>query len=529
MLPLAIVLLIVSQKWWKLLFILEIVFLTLILFLVNYSIVWWAVIVGSALIMVFGIIKRDLFDGRWMALPIFFLVVSLFFVLLKPQINLLSQKPNEIFLSQSVNFQIALQTLKEKPVFGSGPGTFAYDFSKYKSPDFNKSALWNITFNKGSSKVLNDLVTTGVLGFLALLALITFPIFYGIKFLIVKKEVSKFYWILALGLSACLTVQGLTYFLYNSNMVLDFACFFLIASLIGLISKEKKTYELKSSSLTTLIITFIFTLVFIFGLGLLILNSQRYTAEINYYIGLASWQVGNKDLGTKSLESAASLNPSSDLYFRQLSMAYLVNVQDKLQNSNVTPSDEEAKKIQTLIANSINAAKIATDLNPNDVNNWSVRGYVYQNLFGMINDAGTWANTSYDEAIKLSPNNPYLLLQKGNVFLSMALKLTQAEAQQKNQLLLQAQEQLEKAINLNPNYSNAIYSLGLVFDTLGQKDKAIEQFKKVQQLDPKNTNISKILDNLNAGLPALQAATSPITLPPVEGTSNSIKTTPKTK
>ncbi len=508
MLPLAIVLLILSKKWWKLLFILEIVFSALILFLVNYPIVWWAVIAGSALIMIFGIMKRGVFDGRWMALPMFFLAVSLFFVLLNPQVNLLSQKPNEIFLSQRANLDISLQVLKERPIFGSGPGTFTYDFLKYKSPDFSKSSLWNLAFNRGASKVLNDLVTTGILGALALLALMAFPVFLGVKFLIVEKEANPLYWILTLGLSVCLVVFGLTYFLYNSNVVLDFVYFFLIASLIGLTGPkgypERKAYELKPSSLMTLLITFVFTLVFIFGLGLIILDGQKYIAEVSYLKGLVKYQAGQKDEGIKSIEAAAATNSSSDLYFRQLSQAYLAKLQDELQNSASAPSDEETKKIQTLVANSVNAAKIAADLNPNNANNWSVRGYVYQSLFGVISDAGTWADKSYDEALKLSPNDPYLLAQKGNVFLAMALSQPQEQAQQKTQYFEQAQEQLEKAVNLNPNYSNALYSLGWVYDSMGQKDKAIESFSKLQNLNPDNQDVQKILSNLRGGKPALE-------------------------
>jgi len=508
MLPLAIALLIRAKKWWKLLFILEIVFSALILFLVNYPIVWWAAIVGSGLIMILGIMKREVFDGRWMALPMFFLAVSLFFVLLNPQVNLLSQKPNEIFLSQRANLDISLQALKERPIFGSGPGTFTYDFLKYKSPDFSKSSLWNFAFNRGASKVLNDLVTTGILGALALLALMAFPVFLGVKFLIAEKEANPLYWSLALGLSACLVVFGLTYFLYNSNIVLDFVYFFLIASLIGVTGPkgypEKKAYELKPSSLMTLVITFVFTLVFIFGLGLIILDGQRYIAELSYLKGLVKYQAGQKDEGIKSIEAAAGTNSSSDLYFRQLSQAYLAKLQDELQNSTGTPSDEETKKIQTLVANSINAAKIATDLNPNNANNWSVRGYVYQSLFGVISDAGTWAEKSYDEALKLSPNDPYLSAQKGNVFLAMALSQPQAEAQQKSQFLSQAQEQLEKAVNLNPNYSNALYSLGLVYDSMGQKNKAIESFSGLLNLNPGNQDVQKILSNLRAGRSALE-------------------------
>ena len=524
LLPLAMVLLITAKKWWKVLFILEIIFSALILFLVNYPIIWWIVLASSAIFLIMGIMRRDIFDGRWMALPMFFLAISLFFVFLDLQINWLPQKPTEIFLSQKAGLDIAIQTIKEKPILGSGLGTFAYDFSKFKNPNFSNSPLWNVTFNMSSSKVLTSLATTGVLGFLALLAFMVFPVFYGIKFLFSTRQKKiasgdteqpkQIYNILLLGLFVAVMGQGFAHFLYNSNIVLDFVYFFIIAALIGLISKDRKEYILKPSSLLTLIITFVFTLVFIFGMGFLILDGQRYVAEVIYYRGLSDYQSDQKENGLKNLESAVTLNPGSDVYFRQLSQAYLLSLQDKLQNAEATPSDEEKTKIQTLVSNAINAAKIATDINPQNVNNWSSRGYIYQSLLDVSSDASTWAITSYDSALKLDPNNPYLFAQKGNVYLAGALNLTSDKADQKKQLLGQAQTQLEKAIALYSDYSNALYSLGLVYDALGQKDKAIEKFTEVQQLNPKDTNISKILDSLKAGKSITQSATPPAENPP---------------
>lgn len=524
--PLAMVLLITTKKWWRFLFALQIVLSILIIILINYPVIWWIVIAGSALTLVLGTIKSDLFNGKWMALPMFFLSVSLFFVLLGIQINWLPQRTNEIFLSQGAGFNIGLQSLKEKPIFGSGPGTFAYDFAKFKSPDFSKSSLWNITFNKSSSKVLNSLATTGLFGFLALLAFMAVPIFYAAKFLIarnksgdvdeIEKPSNKIYSTLFLGLSVVLVQQTIAYFLYNSNIVLDFVYFFTIAALIGIIPAVKKEYVLKPSSVVNLAATLVFTLVFIFGLGVLILNGQKYIAEVNYYNGLVSYQAGNKADGLKKLEVAASLNQKSDLYFRQLSQAYLLGLQDELQNMKVAPDDQKKAKLQTYISNSINAGKIATDINSADVTNWSSRGYIYQSLFGISQDASQWAITSYDSAIKIDPYNPYLYAQQGNVYLVQALSLPADQADQKNQLLSQAQIKLEKAVSLNPSYSNALYSLGLVYDNLGQKDKAINVFATVKQLNPNNKNIQQILDNLNAGKPALQTATPPVETPPSE-------------
>jgi hypothetical protein len=395
LLPLSIVMLIASKKWWKILFSLQLVLSALILFLINYPIIWWIVIAGSAIIMIFGIVKRNIFDGRWMALPMFFLAVSIFFVLLNPQIPWMSPKTNEIFLSQKASLDISLQAIKERPVFGSGPGTFSYDFLKFKDPDFNKTSLWNTPFGQASSKALTDLASVGVLGFIALLALIFMPIFYGVKYVIfekisgedaLQKETAQSYWLLILGILAALVSQAVMYFLYNSNMTLSFLHLFMIAALVALMAVEKTEYHLKPSSLMTLAATFVFTLVFIFGLGLLILNGQRYVADVNYYMALSSWQSGNKEGGKVGLEKAASLNSSSDLYFKQLSQAYLLILQDELKTAQANPSDAEKSKVQALISNSINAAKIATDLNPKSASDWSNRGYIYQSLYGCLSE-----------------------------------------------------------------------------------------------------------------------------------------------
>ena len=543
LLPLTIMMLIVSRKWWKILFALQLILSALILFLVNYPIIWWTVIVCSALVIIFGILKRNLFDGRWMALPMFFLAVSLFFVLLNPQIPSLSQRANEVFLSQGSSLNLSVAAIKERPIFGSGPGTFSYDFLKFKDPSFSNSSLWNVIFNQASSKVLNDLATTGILGLLALLALMALPIFYGIKFLVFtprgtgekisgdaeQKEASKIYWILILGILTSLAAEVLVYFLYNSNIVLSFINFFLIAGLVGLLASEKKEYELKPSSLLTLMVTFIFTLVFIFGLGLLILDGQRYVAEINYYNALSFFQANNTDAGTNSLTAAASINPSSDLYFRQLSLVYLSLFQAEVKNATATPSDDEKNKAQTMVSSSVNAAKMATNLNPESATDWANLGYVYQSLYGLIGDTSTFAISSYDQALTLDPNNPYLLSQEGTVNYISAAALGQDKADQKNQLLATAKDKLEKAVGLNQNYDVALYSLGLVYDALGDKSKAIDEFTKVRQLDPKDTNIPKILDNLNAGLPALQQATPPTEIPPAAASGdNTIKNPPVT-
>ena len=42
----------------------------------------------------------------------------------------------------------------------------------------------------------------------------------------------------------------------------------------------------------------------------------------------------------------------------------------------------------------------------------------------------------------------------------------------------------------------AYYNLGLVYQSIGQFKKALENFEKVLQLDPNNTNADKIISRL---------------------------------
>lgn len=436
---------------------------------------------------------------------------------------------NQVLISFHRLRQQFLVSSDAKPrLFGvksSCPRHVSYDFLKFKEAGFSKSSLWNVTFSQGSSKVLNDIATTGILGIFALILFMVTPIFYGVRFIFSKKlqenrseETSLTFLI---GILTSLAAQILVYFLYNSNLTLSFLNFFMVAAMIALTAFDKKEHDLRRSSLLTLVITFLFTLILISGSVLLILYGQRYVAEVSYYNGLKSLQVGSYDAGQKGLESATKLNPSSGLYFRQLSQLYLIILKNELNNIEATPTDEEKNKIQGLVANTINAAVIATDLDPKSSIAWANRGYIYQNLYGFVGDSLTWAINSYDKAIELDPNNPYLLLQEGTVKFISTGTLSQDDSDQRNQLLTDAKDKLEKSVSLKQDYSDALYVLGLVYDSLGKKDKAIEEFLKVQQLIPSDTNIQKALDNLKAGLPALQEDIPP-TVPSSEESSSPI-------
>lgn len=535
LLPLIIVLIIVNTKlFWRVFFIVTAVSSTIFLILVNFPIAWWLVMGGSILIITFGTQKRDLFDTRWLILPMFFLALALFLSLFKYQLPGLPARPIEYFLTHRASFNISRQILKENPFFGSGPGTFVYDFSKYKSIDFNQSPFWNVRFEGGSSKILTLLSTTGILGVISFLALIGFFLFYGIKSLFkktagivtrnfgvshnsgririsIKKESEEispsveegineiFLWKWRLGILISFVVLSIGYFLYQSNLTLDFVYFLLMASFISLLLPDnpplfikdggKKEFLLKPSSLITLSVTFIFILVFIFGLWIIILGEQRYIASANYLKGVKIWQEGRKIDALSYLVKAPSLNPKVDLYWQELSQAYLQSI-DEVAKSKDLSHEEINQRIQSFVENAVNSARAATKLNPKNVANWSVQGFIYQNLTGVVKETEDWAVKSYEEALNLEPTNAYFPTQAGISLLKKVNFLPQEEVAEREKILSEAQAQFKKAIELKPDYAPVHFQLAAIYQTQGKQAAAVEELEKARSSAPNDIGLA---------------------------------------
>jgi len=532
LLPLTIILTTRAKGFLKAFFVIALILGTVLLVLINFSIAWWLVLVGAALVITLGIQKRDFFDIRWLTLPMFFLVLALFFTFFRFQISGMPSRVIGVFLNQRTSFGIAQEVLRENPVLGSGPGTFVYDFSKYKEIDFNQSPFWSLRFERASSKILNTLATTGILGILSFLALISFFIFYGVKSLFGnlkkeksdKKEVSLpdktkegsvlskkaleqakgsptpkfggegqtdkgFLWILSVGIFISLIILTIGYFFYQSNLSLNFIYFLLLAGFISLVFPLRKEFLLKSSSLTTLGVTFVFTLVFIFGLGIFILEGQRYIAEASYLKGVKAWRQGNSQESILYLEKANRINSKVDLYWRELSQVYIQRINEVVQRTDLS-REEINSQVQILIKKSVDSVKIATELNPKNVANWSVRGFVYQNLIGIINGAEDWTKKSYEEALELEPTNPYFPTKIGIAFLREASFLSKEQQEEKEKILGEAKGQFEKAIELKSDYAPARFQIAMVYQAQGKQSEAIQELERTRSIAPNDVGLA---------------------------------------
>lgn len=501
MLPIIISMAMVSRRALKVFFIIIMAIDTMLLVIINFSPAWFAVIAGVSLIIVLGIQKRNYFDSRWLIFPMFFLAVSISLFFFKFQIPGLAERPIDLYLKNKAGLEISIRSLKEMPAFGSGPGTFAFDYSKHKDSSLNKTIFWNFKTDDGGSKINTILATQGILGILSLLLLTAVFIFKGIIFFIGKKREesatdsnSSFSWLIGIGIFSSFVALIVSNFLHKSNMTLEFLFYAMIALFISLLFQDKKELILKQSSFMTLAFGFFFTLVFIFSLGILIIEGQRYAAEVYYMQGLKAWAEGSNGKTIEKISKAASINQKSDIYLMDLSKAYLQEINIELEKKDV-PKEEMNQKVQIFVKNAVNSSVLATNLNPYNVSAWSVKGFVCQNLIGTVEGIDEWAEKAYDEAIKLEPLNPYFPTQQGIVYLT---KFSILSSQQKDKqmtpqqeaLLNNAKDKFNRAIELKSDYASARFQLATAYNLLGKTEEAIAELEKTKETVPSDIGVA---------------------------------------
>lgn len=288
---------------------------------------------------------------------------------------------------------------------------------------------------------------------------------------------------------------------------------------------------------------------------------QLYTAEIDYAKAAASSDYKKAE---GYINDALEKRPNSDIYHAALAQIYL---NEAVAMSNGATPDVQA--ISSLMAKAVNEAKSATDLSPQSVALWENLATMYENASSLVPQARDWAIKSLQQARDLEPTNPTNYWRLGNSFSATAkwddaIKNYQkamdlksdyysayvglSNAYEQTQKTAQAIEMYEKLIAKNqfspellfnygrliynrnekgdrdlaekvwktvlekqPTYSNVLYSLGLLYETRGNKALALQYYYKVRDLNPNNKDIlTKIQSLVGASVPTPTPAVAPV-------------------
>ncbi len=544
---------------------------------VGFSLIWWTVAICSLVFVMYVSYIHShhtlSFFEKLKNAPkfsSFVLLVSVVFLVWGGDISgYLSQKFNVVNVdvrpNLSVTADIAKHTISDSPLFGSGPGTFTFQWLTWKPTDIINTVFWNTDFASGVGLLPTFAVTTGLLGIISWLLFLGFYMYLGIKSIFASIEdgfvkyllASSFFVSLYLWIMAFLYIPSTSIFI----MTLFFTgVFFSSVYLSGIIKIENKRFgdHPKTGFLVTLFLIATFVGVVFLGNGLLKnFKSIWYFDKGLQTINTSSDIVKGEEYMVKAIEVVPL-----DIYYRVMSeigvlkLSNILNTTDK----NIKPEDLQKQFSDTLSQAIVNAlsAKNADDKN---YLNWIALGKVYEAVsLPDLKIEGSYdsAKLAYEEALKRNPNNPGILIllsrlatvkndlttarmyaeqaiQLKNNYIDAYFLLSQIEVADKNLgraiqsveaasvidptnsgILFQlgllkynnknysgAVDSLSKAIVITPDYANAKYFRGLSYDMLGETEKALKDFTDISVTNNDNQELLIIIDNLRSDRKAL--------------------------
>ncbi|MFA4880778.1 MAG: tetratricopeptide repeat protein [Candidatus Doudnabacteria bacterium] len=291
-----------------------------------------------------------------------------------------------------------------------------------------------------------------------------------------------------LGIVGAWAALFLANFLNFANTTLQIFFWFSMGLIMALVTvyrpqEFKKTkLSFKTSPKYALFLSFIFVLALCMVTVLFTYLGKIYLADVYHQRGLEKIAAEKYNEATALFHRAVALNKYRPIY-------YLALAQNYLTQANLEAAKGEAadiNQIQTLVANSINESKLATDLSPSDVNLWEARGQIYENTTLYSRNANEWVIKSYEKALELEPTNPTFLAKLGRAYMISA---STAEGEEQENNYNQALEAFKKAVELKPDYLAAHYYLALIYENKKQFDEALEQIGTAYQIAPQNQDI----------------------------------------
>ncbi len=464
-----------------------------LLVVVDYTMSLYAVCLGAVLVVGITCLRTmNIGHPTKILVPIAVFFGSVFLLFTSnPIISL--PIPGEISPSLSHSWLIAKQTLQSHPVLGSGPGTWIFDYAKYKLGSVNSVSFWQQRFDHAYNSFLTLFATVGLVGISLWLLLIATGIGKSIQHLVREKNDDVWQAYLTVFVGWMMTI--FTAFLYNYNFSHHFVFWFLLALLSALVSKKEIHIGAKNQFVSQMLIPIVLVIFSVLAICVTWISAQRYIADSKFSSSVMSFRSGkNIQESIDSLQSAVMLNPYNDAYFRNVSQAYLIRLGFELQGGQ---KSEKVELVNSLLKQALDNAKRATDLSPANVDNWSNIAIIYQSITSFIRGADDFAIQYYIEAIKREPNNPTFYTELGKLYVlrsdAYRTLLSSADSKVRADAEIQVKAELEKAasylnqaIQVKSDFALAHYNLGIVYERQGRIKDAILILEKVLNINNKD-------------------------------------------
>ncbi|TSC67089.1 MAG: hypothetical protein CEO19_369 [Parcubacteria group bacterium Gr01-1014_73] len=478
--------------------------------MVNFSIVWWAIASFALILFVYlwtvrqtainqndtqptesaasvPVNKRRISYAALTVLIIASIFIADNFTQSKPIssriANVLSITQFEVRPSWQATFDVSLKSLVANPVFGIGQNSFAYQWLKYKPQSINNTIFWNTDFNFGIGLIPSMAVTTGALGLLSWLAFLGLFFYAGFRaiFFTNGDRFNRYLTVSSFATAAYLWVFSV---FYVPSAVIFALTFFFTGLFLASLYQDKnfkgRAFDFtfsshpKKSFFTTLVLVIFLVVAIMFGVA----STRKFTAFTNFQKALFAFNTKGDIAATETgLKKAKSLS-ELDIYNRFLAELYLVKINNLFsRNADDLKTDAARAEFQSNFGEAINYAKRAIELNDNDYQNWTEAGRVYAAVVPFkIAGAYESALSNYNKAQELNPQSPLL-------YLTLA-RLDLANSDSKK-----ARVSISQALQLKPDYTDAIFLSAQIDANEGNLSEAIKSVEKITQIAPNEPTI----------------------------------------
>ncbi len=531
------------------------------LFRLDFQMLWGLLALGMALLFLVGMAFWGAVRKPVLMVTFLLFLFSLFHVLVPNVLKFGRALPSEINLNPGLSHSIVTSVLGAGPqsfLFGSGPGTFVYDFSLFRPSALNQNSyFWSLRFDSPWSSLsawASELGFLGSLSFLLILLLIFGSVLSAVlhirstfwkraRFSFEKIRASDFsleYFVCMIGW--ILLTIGICVSVYN--FALWFLWWTLLAFVVlglayiqpSLVKESEKSFEI--SPQYVFVVSFFFLLL----------------SAITVFGGVMWGKIALAEnfVAKSQLPQALELRPHSSEY-----LLLLAKQSFEKSLSLVSTNPNQAAE---LLSDTIEFASRAREIDPQNVRVFEVLSAAYLQTLPYTSEVSLqqsllYATDAVEQALLLEPNNPVFVAELG-LIQEFSNQFDLAEKSYKKAILLKSDyvqayfdlarlyekqntidaaistyeeyrvidsqnrdvlyelgrlyynrrhegddKRAEKiwlsAVKIDPDFSNALYSLGLLYEKRGEYALAGEYFKKVYSLNPGNKDVDKKLKSLS--------------------------------
>lgn len=469
---------------------------------VDVSSLWIVSALCVLLVAAFGFFRAAAFpDPRRFAVPLLVLLASVLLFFFRTPMPL--GAPAVVSPSYAASWDIATSVLSEgwpRLVAGSGPGTYAFDYALRRPDAVNGTLFWNTHFDRAKSHALTVLTTFGALGAVLWLAAMLSVGAAALARLLRQKDAAA--WQTTFALFVGWLALFLTHLLSSSNVTLSFLLWGVSGLLAAECARTTVDTDFARSPRLGLAASFAFVLVGVGVLATLVVSGGRYAAELSFAKAVALDASGaDASEVIAAVDRAISYNPRSDIYQRNLASAYLTRARAAIAAAQGTELSAEARTaVSNDISAAVNASKRATDLEPNNVSNWTVRAMVYRDVMPFVTNAEDFAAATVQRAVALEPGNPTHQVDLGRIQLAVAdrakqlkgaddAELAKAAATAETDNLAAAEQSFLAAVALKSDYAVAHYYLAATYEREGRLDDAVARLEALRAVTPNDVGL----------------------------------------